>query len=134
MVLYLYFFLFKQKTAYEMRISDWSSDVCSSDLKGVRTIGLSRTVVGALWAAMPTAAKADGHGPARGKRLPWFIRRTARRPAPMFSHDAKASRMRDRAPDSLCVQPEFSARSPRRQEQPLHTELPNRFADRQSVA
>src|SRR3546814_7267280 len=25
-------FLFKQKTAYEMRISDWSSDVCSSDL------------------------------------------------------------------------------------------------------
>src|SRR3546814_1816130 len=26
------FFIFKQKTAYEMRISDWSSDVCSSDL------------------------------------------------------------------------------------------------------
>src|SRR3546814_6878058 len=29
----LFFFFFKQKTAYEMRISDWSSDVCSSDLK-----------------------------------------------------------------------------------------------------
>src|SRR3546814_8200927 len=28
----LWFFFFKQKTAYEMRISDWSSDVCSSDL------------------------------------------------------------------------------------------------------
>src|SRR3546814_2992773 len=28
------FFVFKQKTAYEVRISDWSSDVCSSDLKG----------------------------------------------------------------------------------------------------
>src|SRR3546814_2488014 len=28
----VYFFFFKQKTAYEMRISDWSSDVCSSDL------------------------------------------------------------------------------------------------------
>src|SRR3546814_14921035 len=28
------FFFFKQKTAYEMRISDWSSDVCSSDLRG----------------------------------------------------------------------------------------------------
>src|SRR3546814_6489383 len=28
------FFCFKQKTAYEMRISDWSSDVCSSDLGG----------------------------------------------------------------------------------------------------
>src|SRR3546814_1004567 len=36
-MIYLYyiicsFFFFKQKTAYEMRISDWSSDVCSSDL------------------------------------------------------------------------------------------------------
>src|SRR3546814_7738263 len=29
----LWFFFFKQKTAYEMRISDWSSDVCSSDLE-----------------------------------------------------------------------------------------------------
>src|SRR3546814_13660688 len=28
----LFFFFFKQKTAYDMRISDWSSDVCSSDL------------------------------------------------------------------------------------------------------
>src|SRR3546814_11196391 len=31
-ILCLFFFFFKQKTAYEMRISDWSSDVCSSDL------------------------------------------------------------------------------------------------------
>src|SRR3546814_1666881 len=30
--MFLRFFFFKQKTAYEMRISDWSSDVCSSDL------------------------------------------------------------------------------------------------------
>src|SRR3546814_14732121 len=29
------FFFFKQKTAYEMRISDWSSDVCSSDLRAI---------------------------------------------------------------------------------------------------
>src|SRR3546814_5776429 len=29
---FCFFFFFKQKTAYEMRISDWSSDVCSSDL------------------------------------------------------------------------------------------------------
>src|SRR3546814_7688677 len=39
----LYFFVFKQKTAYEMRISDWSSDVCSSDLgvplRGVQEVG-----------------------------------------------------------------------------------------------
>src|SRR3546814_8086481 len=33
-VLFCFFFFFKQKTAYEMRISDWSSDVCSSDLFG----------------------------------------------------------------------------------------------------
>src|SRR3546814_14117345 len=30
--MFIFFFFFKQKTAYEMRISDWSSDVCSSDL------------------------------------------------------------------------------------------------------
>src|SRR3546814_10079516 len=36
------FFFFKQKTAYEMRISDWSSDVCSSDLM---RLALGRRVV-----------------------------------------------------------------------------------------
>src|SRR3546814_4000643 len=35
----LIFFFFKQKTAYEMRISDWSSDVCSSDLADPRSSG-----------------------------------------------------------------------------------------------
>src|SRR3546814_7834735 len=34
------FFFFKQKTAYEMRISDWSSDVCSSDLAMVLMAGM----------------------------------------------------------------------------------------------
>src|SRR3546814_36716 len=38
MCLYFFFF-FKQKTAYEMRISDWSSDVCSSDLPARRGSG-----------------------------------------------------------------------------------------------
>src|SRR3546814_11933870 len=32
-------FFFKQKTAYEMRISDWSSDVCSSDLSNAAKLG-----------------------------------------------------------------------------------------------
>src|SRR3546814_5859432 len=36
-----FFFFFKQKTAYEMRISDWSSDVCSSDLKTVPSVSVS---------------------------------------------------------------------------------------------
>src|SRR3546814_1802033 len=37
------FFFFKQKTAYEMRISDWSSDVCSSDLNGGAAIEIEVT-------------------------------------------------------------------------------------------
>src|SRR3546814_4691755 len=36
------FFFFKQKTAYEMRISDWSSDVCSSDLARVGRLPAER--------------------------------------------------------------------------------------------
>src|SRR3546814_4736216 len=43
------FFVFKQKTAYEMSISDWSSDVCSSDLE----------VDEAIRAAMPRAGAID---------------------------------------------------------------------------
>src|SRR3546814_9110141 len=39
----LLFFFFKQKTAYEMRISDWSSDVCSSDLAVDHRSGSGRT-------------------------------------------------------------------------------------------
>src|SRR3546814_9962195 len=52
---YLLFFFFKQKTAYEMRISDWSSDVCSSDLRIGRR--------GALEQALGEAEVANlGHG------------------------------------------------------------------------
>src|SRR3546814_8209902 len=42
------FFFFKQKTAYEMRISDWSSDVCSSDLAGTIVTRLSQADVEAF--------------------------------------------------------------------------------------
>src|SRR3546814_5223594 len=38
-MLFIFVFFFKQKTAYEMRISDWSSDVCSSDLTMFRDPG-----------------------------------------------------------------------------------------------
>src|SRR3546814_4321620 len=46
-VLLVFVFFFKQKTAYEMRISDWSSDVCSSDLwtLGHRLLGLENLVL-----------------------------------------------------------------------------------------
>src|SRR3546814_6579765 len=41
---WLWLFFFKQKTAYEMRISDWSSDVCSSDLpNGSGPFGFTET-------------------------------------------------------------------------------------------
>src|SRR3546814_11735074 len=46
------FFFFKQKTAYELRISDWSSDVCSSDLLRREGRGLQRQVVGGVLARL----------------------------------------------------------------------------------
>src|SRR3546814_8808641 len=42
----IFFFFFKQKTAYEMRISDWSSDVCSSDLRDIVLITGSTGFIG----------------------------------------------------------------------------------------
>src|SRR3546814_12767528 len=47
------FFFFKQKTAYEMRISDWRSDVCSSDL-------IARWLRGSTTPIMLVANKAEG--------------------------------------------------------------------------
>src|SRR3546814_5873596 len=49
-VLFSFFCFFKQKTAYEMRISDWSSDVCSSDLviSSVMVFSLGLVTAGAL--------------------------------------------------------------------------------------
>src|SRR3546814_1869706 len=44
----LFFFFFKQKTAYEMRISDWSSDVCSSDLAFSAVASVGRNARGYL--------------------------------------------------------------------------------------
>src|SRR3546814_3577805 len=48
------FFFFKQKTAYEMRISDWSSDVCSSDLETTRLLSIE-VQVGRTGAITPVA-------------------------------------------------------------------------------
>src|SRR3546814_17685007 len=47
-MLFFLFFLFKQKTAYEMRISDWSSDVCSSDLVRVHDLHVDAVEVHVL--------------------------------------------------------------------------------------
>src|SRR3546814_1123085 len=52
-----FIFFFKQKTAYEMRISDWSSDVCSSDLRAVQHPGR----LGAPAGCPPTAKSSRGY-------------------------------------------------------------------------
>src|SRR3546814_17919657 len=53
-----FFFFFKQKTAYEMRISDWSSDVCSSDL-GAKALNAFIVETPELALAAAKAADAD---------------------------------------------------------------------------
>src|SRR3546814_9202781 len=53
------FFFFKQKTAYEMRISDWSSDVCSSDL----TVALAIEMLGRQLEGLQFVGARVGIGP-----------------------------------------------------------------------
>src|SRR3546814_2243834 len=67
----LYFFFFKQKTAYEMRISDWSSDVCSSDLRAPRDdeeVGDLGIVREALRGRSDRRARGPGRGACLGAR------------------------------------------------------------------
>src|SRR3546814_16955248 len=68
----VYFFFFKQKTAYEMRISDWSSDVCSSDLpaaagRAAAPAGSARSRPRRTGARRRPPRPAAGYGPARGR-------------------------------------------------------------------
>src|SRR3546814_6320673 len=69
---YAVFFFFKQKTAYEMRISDWSSDVCSSDL-GYRERGVGEEEAERrAWATvnkMDHGGKKNGSGRSEERRV-----------------------------------------------------------------
>src|SRR3546814_10012303 len=59
-----FFFFFKQKTAYEMRISDWSSDVCSSDLpvdEIIRLTGLPPAIVQTVLLELELAGRLERH-------------------------------------------------------------------------
>src|SRR3546814_15628080 len=71
------FFFFKQKTAYEMRISDWSSDVCSSDLLGLghRHAG---NRIGHGWRNGPALADRDDTLHPQSRRLGVKLRPLAR--------------------------------------------------------
>src|SRR3546814_6600815 len=85
-------FLFKQKTSYEVRISDWSSDVCSSDLP--RDAALDRRA----------AVRAQG-----GPGLVLFVRRGAVRhgaSATAASHGFRGCGLRQMAP--VCTGPSWS--------------------------
>src|SRR3546814_1259300 len=64
------FFFFKQKTAYEMRISDWSSDVCSSDLYWLRPWDGLSSVAACLpcGRARPTCPCQSAPGPKNRRR------------------------------------------------------------------
>src|SRR3546814_15808461 len=83
------FFFFKQKTAYEMRISDWSSDVCSSDLAPPHA-GIVRTrasAVGGWISAEAASASTRGRAvmtrhPPHPRQRSGARRRRARRTAP----------------------------------------------------
>src|SRR3546814_19487865 len=59
------FFFFKQKTAYEMRISDWSSDVCSSDLPSPRTRRRTDPPRSPRWTTAPRRRTRDPRPSAR---------------------------------------------------------------------
>src|SRR3546814_3713156 len=56
------FFVFKQKTAYEMRISDWSSDVCSSDLYSTARETSSRALARGMTGFAVTSPCVASHG------------------------------------------------------------------------
>src|SRR3546814_8227186 len=66
-IIVVFIFFFKQKTAYEMRISDWSSDVCSSDLrtpiKKPRLMRLWKPRLKKPWSTLPppTAHRSPDH-------------------------------------------------------------------------
>src|SRR3546814_6881077 len=106
----LVFFFFKQKTAYEMRISDWSSDVCSSDLRlaapgrGARPPGAAQRLPAPGHGAFPRRRRRDGPQavlePLRlsdtpGRRDGWSSKRKAglaEAPPGIFLHGAALRR------------------------------------------
>src|SRR3546814_1129701 len=92
------FVFFKQKTAYEMRISDWSSDVCSSDLPAAGG-GVWNRVVRHLGVEAPALlagdrVKCDQHVARRAQiqRVADLQRRGFRTPAPFRSEERRVGK------------------------------------------
>src|SRR3546814_7524212 len=68
-MVFVFVFFFKQKTAYEMRISDWSSDVCSSDLQDRQGNPRAPDLPGRRGPRLPDAGAQGGH-PVRRRGAP----------------------------------------------------------------
>src|SRR3546814_10584292 len=73
--MFFFFFFFKQKTGYEMRISDWSSDVCSSDLMN-SVVSAAHHVAGHIIGNDPVAALSGKLGLGMVQDLLGFSRKT----------------------------------------------------------
>src|SRR3546814_1024415 len=92
-----FFFFFKQKTAYEMRISDWSSDVCSSDL-GATARTLSCCARTSPRTARPTGSGSAGRpcngrmGPGATASLSASRTRPGRLPIPVLPEEKRGAR------------------------------------------
>src|SRR3546814_18061006 len=121
------FFFFKQKTAYEMRISDWSSDVCSSDLRDIDFLHLHRgprQAIGGRWRPV-----AFGQAPVARMIVPHVaeLRRANMQPLAKFLRQGvdrcprdrpslqprpgEAQRAKDAVPRRIRLIPESSAKS-----------------------
>src|SRR3546814_5283615 len=95
------FFFFKQKTAYEMRISDWSSDVCSSDLhdhvliagfgRVGQTVGRVLTVRGIPWIALDRSPRLVAEHRRQGRSV--FYGDAARADVLHAAGDRKSTRL-----------------------------------------
>src|SRR3546814_3364250 len=86
-----FFFFFKQKTAYEMRISDWSSDVCSSDLRLLLGGALAAAAaVAALWLLRPPSDPVEVALPFASTTAPSLTTTTVDAPAQLVVHVAGA--------------------------------------------
>src|SRR3546814_9818910 len=102
---YVFVFFFKQKTAYEMRISDWSSDVCSSDLPCGRRGQVGKAALGerlCQWG--PTQRPCTVRNPYRRRRGQSAARRRssssisdriARRVARLFGDEGESQQFGD---------------------------------------
>src|SRR3546814_16573580 len=123
-----FLFLFKQKTAYEMRISDWSSDVCSSDLAKHKTGFFRRAAIDMGTDAQGTAlAESLGYGPLLiGETRVPPTRTIANNPkyVPIPRHAFPADRHSDELCKTVTVRVDFGGRCTHHKNKTQHPQPP----------